>query len=116
MPCLCQLPMVSGEGSPSFSPTEPALHLPCACLSERELGAVVHATFCLSSTGECLPVVATAVCHDSAGQLPSRALAFLNEAPHRVQGTADLEGEHGTACATAPGPVCWAERPPCTIP
>lgn len=66
--------------------------LPAACLlSELGLEVGVCITFCLGSTGECLPVIPTAMRHDGARQPPSSTFALLNEAPDCVQGTADLE-------------------------
>lgn len=79
---------------------------PCACCpAELGLEVGVCVTFRLGSAGERLPVIPTAVCHDGPGQPPSSTLAFLNEAPDCVQGTADLEGEHSTW-----EPACWAVR------
>lgn len=65
-------------------------------LSELGLKVRTHITFCLGSTGECLPVIPTAVCDNGAGQLPSSVLASLHQAPDCVQGSADLQGHRST--------------------
>lgn len=71
------------------------------CSPGLELGGSV--TFCLGSAGERLAVVPAAVCHDSSGQVPSSALSVLNQAPDRVQGAADLQGERSPLSAAAGG-------------
>lgn len=111
MPCLCQLLHGLKRGI-SISNRTSSAFTPCLPLGAGwEVG--VQVTFCLGSTGECLPVIAAAVCDHSAGQLPARALPLLNEAPHRVQGSADLQGEHRAGCAglsvfLTPLPEPWA--------
>lgn len=94
----------SGEGTPLLIPR--AL-VPCAWLLS-ELGVGVYLTFLPGSTGERLPVIPAAVCHNSPGQPPSSTLAFLNKAPDCVQGTADLERQPSTLITAARELPCWA--------
>lgn len=102
MPSLGEL--LFRRGTPLLIPR--AL-VPCAWLLS-ELGVGVYVTFLPGSTGERLPMIPAAVCHNSPGQPLSSVLAFLNEAPDCVQGTADLERQPSTLVTAAREPACWA--------